>query len=142
MPMESQDPQKTWNDYYLRKRAQRMEEAGILWDRMTRSGVTAETVLALDFVHLGNVKADVEALAAQLAENYSMEVVPAKEPGYWLAKGSTRPQGVTLSRDQHLGWVEFMSDVAHSYACVFSTWSFEAPTLGAHFRSEDAESAS
>ena len=142
MAMETQDPQKTWSDYYLRKKSQRIEEAGILWERMTQAGVTDETVLALDFVHFGNVKADVEALAAQLAENYSMEVVPAKDPGYWLAKGSTRPQGLTLSRDQHLGWVEFMSDVAHSYACVFSTWSLEAPILGASFRSEEVEGAS
>jgi len=140
--MDSEDPQKTWSDYYLRKKAQRMEEAAILWERMTKAGVTDKTVLALDFVHFGNIKSDVEALAAQLAENYSMEVVPAKAPGIWLAKGSTRPQGVTLGQDQHLGWVEFMSDVAHSYACVFSTWSFEAPRLGAKFRSEDVESAS
>ncbi|HEX5091838.1 MAG TPA: hypothetical protein VFV84_04020 [Burkholderiales bacterium] len=140
--MESQDPQKTWSDYYLRKKAQRVEEAGILWDRMTRAGVTDATVLALDFVHFGKVRADVEALAGQLAENYSMEVVPAGEQGYWLAKGTTRPQGITLTRDQHIGWVEFMADVANSYACVFSTWSFEAPTLGASFRSEDVESAS
>lgn len=140
--MESQDPQKAWSDYYLRKKAQHTEEAGILWERMTHAGVTAETMLALDFVHFGSVMANVEALAAQLAENYSMEVVPAKEPGYWLAKGSTRPQGVTLSRDQHLGWVEFMSDVAHSYACVFSTWSFEVPTLGATFRNTNVESVS
>lgn len=140
--MQTDDPKNIWSDYYLRKKSQRTEEASVLWERMRRAGVTEGTVLALDFVHFGNVKADVEALATQLSENYGMEVVPGDEPGYWFARGTTRPHGLTLSQDQHLGWVEFMSDVAHSHGCMFSTWSLEAPSLGAQFRSEDVENAS
>ena len=140
--MQTDDPQKVWGDYYLGKKSQRMKEAATLWKQMERAGIVEQTVLALDFVHFGNVKADVESLAAKLSENYSMEVVLADAAGYWFAKGTTRPHGLTLSQEQHLGWVEFMLDVAHSYACVFSTWTLEAPSLGARFRSEDVESAS
>ena len=140
--MQSDDPKKVWRDYYLRKKSQRLEEAAALCEKMQLAGVAEETVLALDFLHVGNVKADVEALATQLSENYRMQVVPGNEKGFWYAKGTTRPDGLTLTQEQHLGWVAFMSDVAQSYACVFSTWSIEAPSLGTQFRSEDVESAS
>lgn len=136
--MATEDPQKIWSDFYERKKSERSEEAVELWKRMQAAGVTENTVLALDFLHFGNSRADVEALAQQLSENYVMEVVPAKEPGYWSAKGTTRPHGITLNQQQHLDWVGFMSDVAQSYACVFSTWSLEAPSLGEHFKSENA----
>ncbi len=69
-----------------------------------------------------------------------MQVVPSAEEGYWLSKGTTRPYGITLNREQHLAWVEFMADVAHSCGCVFLTWSLEAPSLGAHFHREAVES--
>ena len=35
-----------------------------------------------------------------------------------------------------------MENVAHSYSCVFSTWSLEAPSLGVKFDSKNVESAS
>ena len=138
----SEDPQKTWDDYYQRKKAERMAEASELWELMRKAGVTEETVLVLDFVHFGTSQADIENLAKQLSENYEMQVVPSGEQGYWLAKGTTRPSGITLNQEQHLYWLEFMVDVAQSYGCVFSTWSLEAPSLGMHFHSENVESAS
>ena len=108
---------------------------------MQSAGVNEETVLALDFVHFGKSQTDAQALANQLSENYNMEVIPDEKQGYWYAKGTTRPHGLTLNQEQHLGWVEFMSDVAHSYGCVFSTWSLEAPSIGAKFNSKDIEIA-
>jgi len=138
----TEDPQKTWDEYYKRKRLQRMEEASKLWDFMRGSGVNEETVLALDFLHFGTSEENINALANQLSENYEIEVVPGDEEGYWYAKGTTRPHGLTLTKEQHSGWVEFMSDVAQSYSCVFSTWSLEAPSLGVNFKSENVESAS
>ena len=140
--MSSDDPQKIWSEYFQRKKAQRMEEASGLSKLMQDAGITEETVLALDFVHFGNSKEDLEALSNQLSENYSMRVVENDEEGYWVAKGTTRPNGINLSQEQLFGWVEFMSDVAQSYACVFSTWSLEAPSLGVQFHSEKIESAS
>ena len=112
--MTTEDPQRTWSDYYQRKKAQRMEEASGLWDLMCNAGVNEETVLALDFTHFGTSRESVEALASQLSENYDTKVVPSEERGYWYAKGTTRPDGVTLTREQHSGWVEFMADVAQS----------------------------
>ena len=117
-----------------------MEEAIKLWDQMRDSDVNDETVLAIDFMHFGTNQENKNNLAKQLSENYEMEVVPSDEEGYWYAKGTTRPYGITLNKEQHIGRVEFMADVAQSYACVFSTWSIEAPSLGVSFDSESIES--
>jgi hypothetical protein len=68
-----------------------------------------------------------------------MEVVPDEKLGAWFAKGTTRPDGITLNQEEHLEWVAFMADVAQSYACVFSSWSFEAPSLNLRFESEQIE---
>jgi hypothetical protein len=140
--MQTEDSEKTWNDYYQRKKNQRNSEALEIWRRMNNSGVTEETVLALDFEHFGSSKQNIENLAAQLSENYEIQVVPSNEEGCWLAKGTTRPYGITMNEQQLLGWAEFMSDVAQSYSCVFSTWSLESPKLGLHFHSEEIESVS
>lgn len=135
--MTTEDPQKTWSDYYKRKKLQRMEEASILWEQMCNSGINEETVLALDFLHFGSSHENITALANQLSENYEMEIAPSDQEGYWFAKGTTRPHGITLTKEQHSGWVEFMADVAQSYGCVFSTWSLEEPSLGIKFNSEN-----
>ena len=140
--MSTEDPQNTWDEYYKNKKTQRLEEALAMWQQMENAGVTEETVIAIDFVHFGNNIEDVKALAEQLSENYKVEVSQDKNEKYWLVNGTTRPTGVNISKEQHLGWVEFMSDVAQSYACVFSTWALEAPVLNINVRSEDIESAS
>jgi hypothetical protein len=140
--MPTEDPQEIWEDYYRLKKVQRMDEANQIWEKMKSQGIDKTTVLALDFVHIGSSKPDINDLATQLEENYEMRVTPAETDGYWLAKGTTRPYGVTLTQDQLFGWVEFMSDVAQSYACVFSAWTIEAPSLGVKIESEAFESAS
>ncbi len=139
--MTEQDSQEVWEDYYRRKKEQRIAEAIALWQQMDNSGVTEATVMALDFLYFGNNEEDVNSLSDQLSENYNIEIEPAEDKKYWHIKGTTRPEGITLSKEQHLAWVEFMVDVAQSYACVFSTWSFEVPSLSASFHSEEIESA-
>jgi hypothetical protein len=139
--MTEQDPQIVWEDYYRRKKEQRTDEAVTLWQQMENAGVTEETVMALDFLHFGNNEEDVKSLSNQLSENYNIKIEPAEEEKPWYVKGTTRPEGITLTKEQHLAWVEFMSDVAQSYACVFSTWSFEVPSLNVSFHSEEIESA-
>ena len=140
--MSIEDPQRTWAEYYQRKKAERIGEAKQMAEMMRLAGVTDETVLALDFVHFGTSQSDIDELAKQLAENYKMQIVQSEDQGHWLAKGTTRPYGITLSAEQHIGWVEFMVDVAQSYSCVFSTWTLEAPSLHARFDSEKIESDS
>ncbi|MEP1895877.1 MAG: hypothetical protein ABJQ98_15330 [Alloalcanivorax venustensis] len=140
--MPTEDPQQVWEDYYGRKKSQRLQEATEIWRQLESAGVASNTVLALDFVHFGKSQHDAEALANQLSENYEMEVVESERDGCWLVKGTTRPYGIEMTEEQHLGWVEFMADVANSYACVFSTWAIEAPALGANFHSEGIESTS
>jgi len=138
VPVE--DPQKTWHEYHERKKAQRLREAAILDHSMRSAGVTDETSLALDLVHFGSSRLDIESLAKQLAENYTVEVVQDVGQGIWFAKGTTRPYGIKLSQTQHLAWVSFMADVARSHGCVFSTWSIEAPSMGSAFASEHVDS--
>ena len=68
----NEDPQKTWADYYERKKDQRLSEASLMWKELHKAGVSSETVLALDFLHFGNSKEGVESLARQLSENYEI----------------------------------------------------------------------
>ena len=138
----NEDPQKTWADYYERKKDQRLSEASLMWKELHKAGVSSETVLALDFLHFGNSKEGVESLARQLSENYEIKIVADDEPGYWFIQGTTRPNGITLDGEQHSNWVAFMADVAQSHSCVFSSWALEAPSLGVKFNSENIESGS
>jgi hypothetical protein len=131
------DAQETWDAYYSRLRERRQSEADLLWAEMEASGVTAETVLALDFSHFSSERAAAESLADQLAENYTVQVTHNAANGYWFVNGTTRPSGITLEQEQHRGWVEFMSDVAKSHACVFGSWTLESPRLGKRFSSEE-----
>lgn len=134
--MTEQDTQKTWAQFYQSKKAKRKAEAATLWSQMENAGVDEDTVLVLDFVHFGNNEENVRDLVSQLSENYNITIDPAGNDDYFLIKGTTRPEGITLSQEQHLAWVEFMAEVAESYACVFSTWDFEAPSLKLRFSSE------
>ena len=130
--------QAVWQDYVQRKRAERMSEAAQVWQALVAAGGTPETVLAIDFVHFGQMPAQAEALRGQLAQNYSASVESGPD-GYWLVKGTTRPYGITLTAADHLDWVGFICDAAQSHGCVFSTWSLAAPSLGATFSSEAFE---
>lgn len=139
--MPSADPQEIWEEYYRNKKSQRLEEANILCKQLQNAGVTEETVIALDFVHFSKSRENAQSLAEQLSENYATDVV-AGEDEFWYINGTSRPYGLTLSSEQHIGWVEFMADVAQSHACVFSTWSLEVPSLKLKLSSESIASAS
>ena len=135
------DTQEIWSDYYARKRAQRLQEAAGMWQILLSGGATEDTVIAIDFVHFGTKRDDIEHLAQQLSENYAVEVSHGSD-GYWLVKGTSRPNGLAFTQDQHMAWVQFMCDVAQSYGCVFSTWLLDAPSIGVSASSEAAESDS
>ena len=72
--MTDQDPHQIWEDYYRRKKSERLAEAEILWDQMKSAGVNEETVLALDFVHFGRNENDAKDLSSQLSEHYNVAV--------------------------------------------------------------------
>lgn len=136
------DVQRTWDDYYERKKQERIREASKVWAQLRTAGTTDSTLLALDFVHFGNSRSGIEALARQLSEHYEVRIASREnEAGYWLLEGTTRPYAVTLTEHAHLEWVEFMADVARSHGCVFSGWVVEAPSLSVRCNSEDAEDA-
>ena len=136
--MNSQDSDKLWDEYYQRKKLQRIEEANILIKQISNLGIKEETVFALDFVHFAKSEADARSLAQQLSESYSIDVATG-EDGVWYINGTSRPYGITLSPTQHLKWVEFMADVAQSHACVFSTWNLEVRSLNLKFSSESID---
>ena len=140
--MQDKDPQQTWSEYYERINTRRTEESEVLWDEMREAGVTDDTIMALDFLHFSSTRENADSLAEQLSENYVVEVKRAPENDYWCIQSTTRPEGISLSKDQHSAWVEFMADVAQSHSCVFSTWSLEAPSLKKHFHSEDIDTES
>jgi hypothetical protein len=75
-------------------------------------GVAGETILALDFVHFGNNLTDVNKLSEQLSESYEMTISQRNNENYWFINGTTRPYGITPSKENHLSWVVFMCDVA------------------------------
>jgi hypothetical protein len=129
------DPQQIWDDYYDRIKRRRLAEAALLWDQVVDAGADDDTVFALDFAHFGNHRDGVDNLAQQLSENYATEVTARREQDYWDVKGTTRPEGINLTQDQHTAWVEFMAEVARSYGCVFAEWTLEAPALGRTFQS-------
>ena len=133
------DPQQTWTEYYERIRKRRLAEAPELWAQMTAAGVSADTTLALDFLHFSSDRNNADALRAQLSENYEVSVTKAPDPDYWHISGTTRPYGITLSEQDHLDWVEFMCDVAHSHGCVFSTWALEDPRTKQSWSNEGIE---
>ena len=139
--MPTDNHQEIWEVYYQQKKSQRLEEAHVLCKQLQDSDLTEETVLALDFVHFSKSHENAKLLSEQLSENYTIEIV-AGEDDIWYINGTSRPYGLTLSSEEHIGWVEFMADVAQSYACVFSTWSLEVPSLNLNFKSEPIESAS
>lgn len=117
------DAQRIWTDYYVRIRRRRIAEAEFIASQLVADGVTADTVLALDFNHFGTAETEVRRLSDQLSENYSMTVVLSDDGKTWFANGTTRPYGVDgMVGDQLRDWAAFMCDVANSYACVFSTW--------------------
>jgi len=103
---------------------------------MESKGVTNDTVLALDFSHFCTERNNLNKLVAQLSENYIIKTELEAKGKIWFLKGTTRPEGVTLEKDQHSSWVEFMSDVAASYGCVLAHWTLESPELAQIFESE------
>lgn len=134
----AKDPQKTWDEYYAEIRSRRESESREIWRQMTSSGVTPETILALDFLHFTQDSANADSLAEQLRENYEIQITPSDTPNYWNIEGTTRPHGIALAEQDHTDWVCFMCDVAQSHNCVFSTWNLEEPRSGKSW-SNDSE---
>ncbi len=134
---DDQDPQQVWSEYYDRIRRRRIAEAKLVHAQMVADGVTTDTLLALDFLHFGDVEEDVEELAEQLSENYTMMIAPRPDEEYWDAEGTTRPDGIDgVTEKLCCDWVEFMCEVAQSYACVFSTWTITNPKTGQSWTNE------
>ena len=120
----TEDPQQIWTDYYARIRQRRIAQAKALHEQMSADGVTDETLLTIDFLHFGNDEADVEDLAEQLSENYTMTVIERPEKDYWNAEGTIYPCAVDgISPERGIAWVEFMcppSGKAYDHRC----WPF------------------
>lgn len=119
--MDQEEAKKTWDEYHERIKMRRLAEAKIINAELGSNGITTETVLILDFNFFTQDKEGAKGIKEQLSENYEMSMYQDGE--YWKISGTSRPYAVNLSTEQHLGWVEFMHDVALSYGCIFSSWT-------------------
>ncbi len=134
------DPQKTWEEYYVRIKSRKIDEATQLWNAVVDSGANEETVFAMDFSHFCDVSSKLNELAQQLSENYEIELGEVDEKGYQVLTGTTRPYGNELNGEDLINWVGFMCDVAQSYSCVFSEFTLESPELGQVWSNTEFES--
>jgi len=139
MDLTDADKQKLWDEYYSKIRRRRLAEAKILWSNMLIDGINENTELQMDFKHFCPIENDAINLAKQLSENYEMKTSFDKEQNMWFVYGTTRPYSTTVSQENFIKWIEFMADVANSYACVFTNWTIEAPKLDKIFKSEIIE---
>lgn len=135
--MSDKDAQKTWDEYHERIKNRRLAEAKVINKELEKNSITSETDLVLDFSFFTQDEAGANALKNQLGENYEMTIT--KKDEYWHIKGTSRPYAVNLSADQHMGWVEFMHDVALSFGCIFSTWSITEPKYNITWSNEKIE---
>jgi len=104
---------------------------------LKKNKISSDTNLVLDFSFFTQDENGAKGIQKQLSENYKVTI--AKEDEYWHINGTSRPYAVNLTPEQHLGWVEFMHDVALSYGCVFSVWSITEPKENKVWSSEDIE---
>ena len=66
-----------------------------------------------------------------------MQISSSNKEGYRVAKGTTRPYGITLSQEEHLGAGRIQARMLHTPMPAPSLHGkFEAPSLGVHFKSE------
>ncbi len=134
--MTDNNAQAIWDEYYKRIRRRRISEAEQLIRSTRDDGVCDESEVFLDFIHFSSVEADLVMLKQQLAENYEVSISRDEPSGHWMLAGTTRPVSLTISGDQLIEWIEFMADVAQSYACVFSTWVLTEASTGKQWLSE------
>ena len=135
--MSEQDAQKTWDEYHERIKNRRLAQAKVINLELEKNAITSETDLALDFSFFTQDEAGANGIKNQLSENYEMTII--KKDEYWHINGTSRPYAVNLTTEQHLGWVEFMHDVALSYGCIFSTWSITEPKGNRVWSNENIE---
>jgi len=135
--MYEQEAQKVWDEYHERIKNRRIAQAHVMNSELGDFGITAESDLILDFTFFTQKEDGSNGLKTQLSENYEMSI--AKEGEYWHIQGTTRPYVVSFTNQQHLGWVEFMHDVALSYGAIFSTWSITEPKSGQAWSNKNTE---
>ena len=123
--MNEQEAQKTWDEYHERIKNRRIAQAKVINLELEKNAITSETDLILDFSFFTKDESGAKGIQKQLGENYEMSII--KDGEYWHINGTSRPYAVNLTTEQHLGWVEFMHDVALSYGGIFSTWSITEP---------------
>lgn len=123
--MNEQEAQKIWGEYHERIKNRRLAQAKVINVELDKNDITSETDLILDFSFFTQNETGAKGIQKQLSENYEMTIINDGE--YWHINGTSRPYAVSLTTENHLGWVEFMHDVALSYGCIFSTWSITDP---------------
>jgi hypothetical protein len=135
--MNEQEAQVVWDEYHERIKNRRIAQAHVINSELVNFGITAESDLILDFTFFTQKEDGANGLKTQLSENYEISIT--KENEYWHIQGTTRPYVVSFTNQQHLGWVEFMHDVALSHGAIFSTWTITESKSGQVWSNKNIE---
>jgi hypothetical protein len=114
--MSEEQAQKTWDEYHARIKNRRLAEVKIINEQMKSAGITSDTDLVLDFNFFTPKQSGAEGIKEQLSENYEMTIKQGGE--YWHIDGTTKPYSITLSPEQHIGWVGLSSCTMLLYLMV------------------------
>lgn len=134
-----EDAEEILIDYYQRVKNRRLAEAEIFWANLLTKGVDEKSIIAIDFKISSPEKNDANLVSKQLSENYSMSITFAEELKTHIVEGTTKPAGLSLTKEQFIGWIDFMSDVSAQYNSIFLTWTFETHEPKMIFESEGIE---
>lgn len=135
--MNEEAAQKTWEEYHERIKNRRLAEAKAINRMLEEHSISSETDLVLDFGFFTQDEEGAKGIEKQLGENYEMSI--SREGDHWLINGTSRPYAMNFTTEQHLGWVQFMHDVALSYGCIFSTWTITEPKHNYVWSNENIE---
>jgi hypothetical protein len=135
----AEDAQEVWAHYFERIRNRRVAEASEFWAIASADGLDENSNVALDFRFFAQQRDSLHALKSRLDESYQVTVSEVAADETYFLDGTTRPYGITLSRDKLLSWVAFMADLGRDHAVVFSTWKVADPKRKREWTSEEIE---
>lgn len=96
------------------------------WDAFCANGITAATLLILDFNYVAPSKSAAESLAASLV---STQCRVRSEGGLhkrWFVEGQTAAP-MTTSLEKLQSWLEFMVDAGWKHECAFDGFGAQIP---------------
>jgi hypothetical protein len=95
------------------------------WKRLVSHGVTASTLLRLDFFYECPSRERAKELEGLLVGETDYDVHTVAHEDAWLVRGTTQPTTVTLAILEQ--WVDWMVAAGLQVDCTFDGWGTELP---------------